>query len=213
MGLNYRYLLYFERGRIWDVLQGLSEICDTEGMSPTTIHFPDRELVLPLMSNWGQRNEARYDQPGFEFATSIYFDEDPAILEYLQDRDGEEYDRSPPDQEGVKKYAIGFIYLTVYADLSQHYAFENTADMVLFEFNTTGTRMSMLFDDSTSIRETFSRLLGRFGGIIGILDREVDYGELFWFKGVTYQPYQVSVLNVHTTPDEIEEMLSREGRL
>jgi hypothetical protein len=71
----------------------------------------------------------------------------------------------------------------------------------------------MLFDDSTSIRETFSGLLGRFGGIIGILDREVDYGELFWFKGVTYQPYQVSVLNVHTTPDEIEEMLRREGRL
>lgn len=81
--------------------------------------------------------------------------------------------------------------------------------MVLFEFNTTGTRMSMLFEESTSIRDTFTRLLGRFGGIIGILDREVDYGELFWFRGKSYQPYEKSVLNVYTTPDEIEDMLKQ----
>jgi len=209
MGLNYRYLLYFKRDRIWDVLKGLGDICDTEGMTPTTIHFPDHNLVLPLMSDWGEKSEATHDQPEFEFATSIYFDADQAILEYLHDRDGEEYGRSPPDEEGPNRFSIGFIYLTVYADLSKHYAFEEPTDMVLFVFNTTGTRMSMLFEGSSSIRDTFTRLLERFDGIIGILDREVDYGELFWFKGIVYQPYERSVLNVYTTPEEIEAMLKR----
>ena len=209
MGLNYKYLLYFKRDRMWDVLTDLAEICDTRGMTPTTIHFPDRDLVLPLMSSWGEKTEAAHDQPEFEFDTSIYFDEDPAILEYLHDRDGDEFDRSPPDENDDRRYAIGFIYLTVYADLSKHYAFRQPTDMVLFEFNTTGTRMSMLFENSTSIRDTFIGLLEKFDGIIGILDREVDYGELFWFKGFVYEPYEQSVLNVYTTPDEIEDMIKR----
>lgn len=209
MGLNYKYLLYFKRDRLWDALQGLGEISDAVGLTPTTILFPDHDLVLPFMCSWGKKRDLPYNQAEFEFETSLYFDADPAILEYLHDRDGDEFDRSPPDADKPNQYAIGFIYLTVYADLSEHYAFEKPTDMVLFEFNTTGTRMSILFEDSTSIRNSFVRLLERFDGLIGILDREVDYGELFWYKGKRYEPYEKSVLNVYTTPDEIEEMLKR----
>jgi hypothetical protein len=42
--------------------------------------------------------------------------------------------------------------------------------------------------ESTSIRETVIKLLERYQGLIGILDVEIDYGQLFWFmseeKGV-----------------------------
>jgi hypothetical protein len=206
MGVNYNYLLYFKRDRIWDVLEGLGEISETEGMKPTMIHFPDHDLVLPLMSSWGEESEFQHDKPELKFATSIYFDNDPAILEYLHDRDGEEYDRSPPEENRVNQYAIGFIYLTVYADLSRHYAFKKPTDLVLFSFGTTGTRMSFLFSESESIRRTFSELLENYGGMIGIFEWENDYGELFWFKG---KPMQVSLSSNYMLPDEIEEELKR----
>ena len=207
MGLNYRYLLYFKRQRLWEVLNGLGEMADLGGMAHTTVHFPGHDQVLPLTTSFGKPNEIQHDAPEYEFILSLYFEQDAAILDYLQDRDGREWDRSPPDDDAGSRVAIGLIYLTVYADLSQHYAFKEPTDLALFAFDTTGTRMSMLFEDSTSIRNTFITLLERFDGLIGILDREVDYGELFWFKGKTYPPYEQSVLHVYTTPDEIEEML------
>jgi len=39
---------------------------------------------MPLISSWGEKDEAAHDQPGSRLATSICFDEDPAVLEYLQ---------------------------------------------------------------------------------------------------------------------------------
>ena len=207
MGLNYNYLLYFKKDRLWDVLQGLAEICDTEGMTPTTIHFPDHDLVLPLMSNWGQGIEHAFDKPEYGFAISMYFNEDEAILDYLSYRDGDRYDRSPPDEQGIQQVAIGFIYLTVYADLSKHFAFENKpTDMILLKFGTTGTKMSVLFEESTSIRKTFIELLERYQGLMGILDVEVDYGRLFWFLGeeVDFTPGSNYLL-----PEEMAEDLNR----
>ncbi len=194
---------------MWDVLDGLAAMADAAGHTLTTVHFPSHDRLLPLMTSFGRQNQIQHDAPEFEFALSLNFEQDPAILEYLQDLGYSEWDRSPPEDDADQRVAIGFIYLTVYADLSQHYAFKEPTDLVLFAFDTTGTRMSMLFEDSTSIRDAFIKLLGRYDGLIGILDREVDYGELFWFKGKSYQPYEKRVLNVYTTPDEIEEMLKR----
>lgn len=207
MGLNYNFLLYFKKDRLWDVLVGLGDFCDTEGMTPTTIHFPDHDLVVPLMSDWGQGIEHAFDKPQYKFAISMTFDEDEAILDYLHNRDGDRYDRSPPDEEGVRQVDIGFIYLTVYADLSKHFAFKNKAsDMVLFEFGTTGTKMSILFEESASIRKTFIKLLERYQGLIGILDVEIDYGQMFWFMGeeIDYTPVSNYML-----PEEIEEALRK----
>lgn len=207
LGLNYNYLLYFKKDHVWDVLHGLGDMCNNEGKAPTTIHFPDHDLVLPLMSDWGQGTEHPYDKPKYKFAISMIFDEDEAILDYLKNRDGDRYDRSPPDDQDIRQVAIGFIYLTVYADLSQHFAFENkTTDMVLFKFGTTGTKMSILFEESTSIRKTFVKLLARYQGLIGILDVEVDYGQMFWFMGgeIDYTPGSNYML-----PEEFEQEILR----
>jgi hypothetical protein len=163
--------------------------------------------ALPLMSDWGQGIEHAFDKPQYQFAISMTFDEDEAILDYLHNRDGDRYDRSPPDETGVRQVDIGFIYLTVYADLSKHYAFKDKpTDMVLFEFGTTGTQMSILFEASASIRKTFIKLLARYQGLIGILDLEIDYGQMFWFMGeeIDYTPVSNYML-----PEEIEEAIRK----
>jgi len=80
----------------------------------------------------------------------------------LQNRDGDKFDCSPPEDEQGKVYLIVFIYLTVYTDLSQHYGFNKPNDMVLFKFGPPDTHMSFLFSDSTTIRKTFVDLLERY---------------------------------------------------
>jgi len=206
MGLNYNYLLYFSQDRLWDVLLSLGEICDTEGMQPTTIQFPDRDLVIPLMSSWSEKELIPYDKAEINFAISMNFEEDQAILDYLRNRGGDQFDRSPPKEGCVNIYSIGFIYLTVYTDLSKHSGFKQPTDMVLFEFGTTGTRMSILFSESTSIRKTFVNILEHEHGIAGIFDWEIDYGELFWFKG---RHLQFSLSRNYLLPEEIELELQR----
>ncbi len=206
MGLNYKYLLYFQKKDLWNVLQGLSEYCDRVGDKDTTIRFPDHDLVIPFEYSWGEEDVIPYDKPEFELAISMNFEEDPAILEYLHDRDGDQFDRSPPEEGRVKIHSIGYIYLTVYTDLAQHYGFMKPNDMVLFKFNTTGTHMSFLFADSTSIRKTFIDLLERYKGLIGIFDWENDYGELFWLNG---KHLEFRLSSNYMLLDEIEEELDR----
>jgi hypothetical protein len=206
MGLNYDYLLYFEREHLWDALQGVAAVADPHDPPPTTIRFPDHDLVLPIATGFREENELPYDKPEYEFAISLVFEADDAILEYLRSGGFEEAYRAPPDLDGVKRVPIGFIYLTVYADLAQHWAFKKPVDLVLFRFGTSGTRMSMLFEESASIRRTFTGLLEKYHGVCGILDLEIDYGRLFWFRGT---PMEASVWDVYMLPEEIEEMLER----
>jgi hypothetical protein len=206
MGLNYSYLLYFKQNHLWDALTGLVKICDPIDPSPTTIHFPDHDLILPIATDYFEENELPFDKPEIKFAISMLFDEDEVILDYLSSINNDWLHRAPPRDGGIEQVAIGLIYLTVYTDLSKHFAFEKPTDMVLFRFGTTGTRMSYLFSESESIRRTFTELLENYGGVIGIFDWEIDYGELFWFKG---KPMQVSLSSNYMLPNEIEEELKR----
>jgi hypothetical protein len=206
MGINYNYLLYFKKEALWEALYGLADIADTRGMGETVIHFPDHDQVLPFVTSYGKGNEIHADDAKFEFTISLYFPEDLPIVEYLTERGDNLEDRSPPEEPRRKRYAIGFIYLTVYADLAQHWAFEKPSDLVLFSFGTTGTRMSMLFERSRSIRETFIFLLAQYQGLYGVFDREVDWGELFWYRG---EEMSVSLIENYLLPDQLAEFLER----
>jgi hypothetical protein len=206
MGLNYNYLLYFKKEHLWDALQGVVRIAERSDPFPTTVHFPNHNLVLPIVTGFQEENELSYDKPEFKFDISLFFDEDKAILDYLSHNGSADAYRAPPDPDGIRRVAIGLIYLTVYADLSEHYGFQKPSDLVLFSFGTTGTRMSILFSESESIRRTFSELLENNAGVIGIFDWENDYGELFWFNG---KSMQVSLSNNYLLPEEIEAELKR----
>jgi hypothetical protein len=154
MGLNHNYLLYFKREHLWDALQGVAKIAEGIDPPPTTIHFPDHDLVLPIATGFQEENELPYNKPEIDFAISLLFNEDEAILDYLSSNHDDWIHRAPPKEGGIEQVAIGFIYLTVYVNLSKHYAFKKPTDLVLFRFGTTGTRMSFLFSELESIRQT-----------------------------------------------------------
>jgi hypothetical protein len=197
MGLNYNYLLYFKRDYLWEALQGIAKIVKMDDYPHTTIHFPDHDLILPIMSGFRQEHEHQYDKVEFYFDTSLIFELDEAILDYLSNRKKNWDLNGLLDEDGVQRVAIGLIFLTVYADLSQHWAFKKPSDLVL------------LFSESGSIRRTFTELLVNHQGVCGVFDRENDGGEVFWWNGLHVREY---VEDVHLHPDEIEDILRRGWR-
>lgn len=201
MGLNFSYQLYFRREDMWKALQGVVDVA-VDHQAQTRIIFPDHEITIPLINDHWNKREFHHDDPEFNFATSLYFEVDDAINDYLLHLGNEEVFRGPPDTDGIERVSIGFIYLVVY----QKKFIESLRDWVLFDFGTTGTRMSMLFDESLSIRKTFINLLEKNQGVSGIFSREFDGGELFWFNA---QQYSIEIGNAYQLPDEIEKSLKR----
>jgi hypothetical protein len=150
-------------------------------------------------------------EPQFSFSTVLYFEEDEAIEDYLllHNRGADENFRGPPGTDGVIRVRIGYIYLTVYNDLTRQFPHNNpTDDLVLLDFGTTGTRMSMLFYYSTSIRKTFVELLERYQGVCGVFNKEDGGGDVFWLKG---EKLDGEIDDAYLMPGEIELLLKEEN--
>jgi hypothetical protein len=120
MGLDFSYLLYFKREHLWEALQGVAGIAEPYH-PPIRIHFPDHELSIPLDSWVLKDKEVHHDDPEFSFATALIFEEDEAIEDYLFGLGIEYTYRSPPGTDDGNRVSIGYIYLTVYNDLSWLY--------------------------------------------------------------------------------------------
>lgn len=204
MGLDFSYLLYFERQHLWDAMQGVVSIAEKHD-PPVIIHFPDRELSIPL-ATWVMRDkQVNFDDPDFSFDTVLRFELDDEIEEYLGGRYFEDDGRSPPGEDEENKAYIGYIYLGINNDLSREYPEHEVSDLVLFDFGTPGTRMSLLFSYSTSIRKTFTQLLEKHHGVCGVFNQEYGGGEVFWFKG---SRMSFHIEDQFMLPDEIEELLN-----
>jgi hypothetical protein len=202
MGMDYSYLLYFKREQLWDALQGVVGIAVPHD-PPAKIHFPDHMLSIPL-DTWSMRDqEIQHDAHQLGFSTVLRFEEDEAILEYMLWRDhGKEQDfRGPPDADGKSRIAIGYIYLTIYQEIPD----QPTSDLVLFDFGTPGTTMSLLFYDSASIRKTFLALLEKYQGVCGVFNKEM-HGELFWLNGKNLSE---EIDDPFMMPEEIEAILAK----
>jgi hypothetical protein len=184
MGLDYSYLLYFNRKLIWNALQAVVDISEHHN-PPTRIIFPDHELLIPL-ETWSSNDGIyQFDDPEIDLHMSINFEEDKAIRDYRHRIFGEDEMRSPPEIDPPRQVPIGYIYLTIYNNISTQYTRRGSKDLALFNFGTTGTRMSILFYDSNSIRTTFVSLLERVPGVCGVFNREDGGGEVFWYEGQT----------------------------
>jgi hypothetical protein len=202
MGLDYSYLLYFDKKLQWEALQALVDI-SVPHHPPTRILFPDHELLIPLES-WSSNNGVlNYNDPDLQMHTSLYFDEDDAIMDYLENRNDSANQYSPPEGEQTPKVAIGYIYLTIYNESCERFPGIGLKDYVAFDFGTTGTRMSKVFYYSYSIRSTFVKLLERVPGICGVFNRE-ESGDVFWYKG---QPLDVEIDDPYMPLNEIESLL------
>jgi hypothetical protein len=71
MGLNYNFLLYFKREHLWDALQGVVKIAEPYDPPPTTIHFTDQGLNLPIATGSRDESKLHHDKPEFNFAISL----------------------------------------------------------------------------------------------------------------------------------------------
>lgn len=184
MGMDYRYLLHFERDARFDVLEHLAAMASPTPDGPTTLVLPDRTVELPF-GTWSmpQRRLAWDDpEPSWEFMTVLCFPPDGPIEDYL-DRlrtrhDGQEV----PLYDDQGRAQLGIVYLTVHNDLGA--ADSGTGEeLVLFDFSGPGSSMSVLFSESDSIRVTMMELLESCRGVYGVFDRE-DEADLFWLRGL-----------------------------
>lgn len=197
MGLDYRYFLYFPREHLWHVLQEVLRIAVPHD-PPVNIRFPDHLLSIPLDS-WSLRDkEPRWDDPEFSFSTVLKFPADEALQDYIDGLKRYEAagDRNPPAAQEEDLVQIGYIYLTIFQQIPDY----PRSDLVLFDFATPGTRMSQLFYESPSIRQTFLALLEKHQGICGVFNNEV-YGDVFWFKG---KECSLQIDDPYLPPDQIE---------
>ena len=202
MGIDFSYILYFDSNKLWDALQAVVDIA-SHHHPPTKIVFPDRELDIPLKSWGANKGEYHYSDDVLAFHFSIDFEEDEAIEYYMRNRLDEEDYRSPPEALTPRMVSIGYIYLDIYQGASERLTGRGGQNIVAFDFGTTGTRMSLLFDESISIRKKFVELLGRVPGICGVFNRE-DNGEIFWYKG---QSLDETVPDPYLLPSEIKDLL------
>jgi hypothetical protein len=204
MGLDFSYLLYFQRKDIWDVLQGIGEIADPY-KPPALIVFPDSLLPLPLKPFGTQQKYYNYDDREFQYAISLRFPVDEAIYGYVVRRD-KNTDLIDPAKTSALQYTyIGYIYLTVHNDLAALHPENPKTDWVLFNFGTTGTSMSVLFMESISIRKIFLELLVKYRGVCGVFNRE-EAGDVFWSKG---RELDEVIPDPWLLPDEIERKVTR----
>jgi len=208
MGLEFSYLLYFKREHLWDALQRVGAF-STPQKPPTLIDFPDHQLSLPLQT-WPQtwpwvERRISHDDPEFNFSTSLIFNEDEYILEYVRNLGFEESYRAPPDPDQLNRYLIGYIYLNVYADLPKYDDSFHETDLILMNFQAASTPMSLLFKDSTSIRKKFRSLLASYGGVGGLLDTEYD-ARLFWWNG---RELDLGIHSAYISPTEIVAILNQ----
>ncbi len=200
MGLDYSFLLYFKRDALWDALQGVAAISRPSDL-PTLVVFPNHILSLSLKP-WGDKNRLiKCNDPEFGFMISIYFPPDIEITDYVQRHFPDHYTEMV--KESPLGIPIGYIYLTVYNDMGSRVHEIVDPDLVLMEFGTTGTRMSCLFSESSSIQKGFVNLLEKHSGVCGVLNLE-DAGLVFWLKG---QKTDARIPNPWLQPKEIEGLL------
>jgi len=196
MGLDYSFKIYFKKEKIWSALQGVVGMA-VHHQPPIRIHFPENDLLIPFDKWGGNDKEINFDDPEFFFATVLYFEEDEPIHEYHTRLGNEDVFRGPPDPD-YKKVPIGFIYLKILQEITDF----PDSDLVLFDFGTTGTRMSILFSESSSIRKTFLEFAEKFDAVCGLFNRE-DSAEVFW---IDHQSVDFEINDPYMSPDEISNI-------
>ena len=191
MGLNYSYLLFFERDHVWDALHGIAQVSN-QHQPPTKIIFPDGQIFIPLEPYSSNLAEMHHTDRKLDFQIVMKFP--------VEDQEIIKYNRSELDLTSGNQIAIGYIYLTVYLNDR----IRSSQDYVLFEFYSACTTMSYLFEKSASVQKGFIELLTNHHGVSGALDRELDGGRLFWFRG---KEIDVDMF-AYNTPDQIASLLA-----
>lgn len=203
MGMDYSYILYFKQEQWFDALQKVIAIADPVS-NPTRLVFPDHEILVP-METWVHNNGVVYaDKPEMDFSSILFFEEDEEIREYRKYRDDKEEERCPPVGDKPRKVSIGYIYLSIQNHLINGDSPNKLDHLCRFNFGTPGTSMSLLFDNSPSIRKTFIGLLESVPGVCGVFNRE-DTGVVFWWQGERLD--DITIDDPYLSPTEIGKFI------
>ena len=207
MGAVYSYMLYFRKDQLAEVLLGIAEMAEKYS-PPTLLHFPDHILEVPLES-WESEDETlHHDDAELSFSTVLIFDLDEAIMDWGHGQAVDDAFRSPPGETKAEPVSVGYIYLTIYNNLRQYYP-EITLDLkdlALYQFSTTGSRMSAMFGASSSIRNGFLELLQKYKGVCGVFNNEQN-GEVFWLNG---KQVELEINDPWLSPEEIEQLARKD---
>jgi hypothetical protein len=209
MGMDYSYLLFFKRENRFQVLERLADMADQNLEKQTLLIFPDRVIRLPFEAWLETGSRLAWDDPSprWEFMTVLRFEADEEIRYYIQHggRGGVREGELPLDNLG--RVGIGYIYLTIYNDMSEFIENPGDTNLVLFQFGTTGSSMSILFSESNSIRKAFIDLLEDCQGVYGIFDMEYE-AEVIWWKG---EEMAERIPHAYLSMAEIESILGGYG--
>ncbi|MCD4674241.1 MAG: hypothetical protein K8R77_16375 [Anaerolineaceae bacterium] len=202
MGLDYSFVLYFKRQDPWHLLEGAARFADHDLKEQTAILYPGEIMRLPFEAWAGTEKKLPIpyddDSKEWDFMTSLYFDPDEPLRDFVE-RNGME------DVYNKEQISIGYIYLTVYNDWRE-YDDSYDPNLIRLQFMSAGTRMSILFAESLSMRRAFTRYLRDYQGVYGLLDREMD-AVLFWLRG---EEMDVAIPDAWMGLKEIEDYLSGE---
>jgi hypothetical protein len=179
MGLDYSYLLYFNRRSLWDALQGVAGVAEPSKL-PTLIALPDAFISLHLETCDAREHILKSSDPELCFKTALKFKMDEEVAEYI--RETFRGDSAAAELQKAHSVSIGYIYLTVYNDLGSLDQDLADPELVAFEFLAATTRMSLLFAHSGSVRRLFAGLLKAHQGVCGVLNMEQE-AKAFWLDG------------------------------
>ncbi len=203
MGLDYSILLFFERQDPWQILEGVAEFADHGLGKHTAIAYPDQLMRLPFESWAGTENldPIPYNDQSetWEFMTSLCFDKDAEVEDYIDSNDLEQ-------RADRKQVSIGYIYLTVY-NRWEGYGESWDPGQILLRFAAATSNMSILIAQSMAVRKPFIGLLQRFRGLYGVIDREMD-GVLFWLRN---EEMDIDIPDSWMGIKAIDEYLNRYG--
>nr|CAA9262626.1 hypothetical protein AVDCRST_MAG63-3218 [uncultured Armatimonadetes bacterium] len=225
MGLSYSYLVFMERAKFLDALQTVAAFAEDTGPDArTAVALCGRAITLPFAYS-GSAALPDLDPVSYEapialdtprhthgFRTSLFFEEaDEAVASYVEGWTRgvrSEWKRDPtnaafqdwlPPRDDRGRAAIGYIYLTVWTDLSYDEDLEARddygPDLVLLQFTAATSDMSRLFEESAAVRRAFVSHAAGCGAVCGLLDRRnSDPGDavVFWLDGREHQGTVVS---------------------
>ncbi len=169
MGIDYGYDLYLPTRTVGPALRAIASIA-RHGIGSVDVVVPGGErLTLPF------RGEPAEDVDHWSLDTCLFFpvgDEAIRAWAEVEHRAGRQ---EHPDSLG--RIWVGSVYLSFWRNCGLR------PDYSRLDLTAATTSMSRLFEQSTSIRETFARLAESVGAVCLVLDREGDGDEICWPAG------------------------------
>ncbi|MER7057522.1 MULTISPECIES: hypothetical protein [unclassified Streptomyces] len=187
MGLLYGYDIYLRPRSVARALAILAKLAPpARAVPPLEVTLPDGDrVVLPFTSHFESEPVVCSTSGTLELDTSLMFDVDDAVREYVQTCGPE------PEKDGCVQ--IGYVYVTIRFESRLHPGYASV------ECWAATSGMSRLFARSANIRKVFTDLTADSGGVCCLFDTGDGAPEqVCWLNG---EPAQ-EVLSGARFPDK-----------